>query len=284
MNQTSQYIFNLYHYLLNLRDTMEYTIDREHTKQLFDQRKEVLTKGLEAGSALGNFLDNNKEQGDKIREKINQFFDEVYADGNTILVPTADGKIRVDHTQHIKIFEGVTGLTESLRDILYGYMNYARQRNESEAIVNDLITLDDRLYRLVLAMLVLREFEKSFAEFQKVMGESQGKPTPQSNFIVQNEISKLAGFIRFSRQHIHVTDNETLDLLDEVNAVIEMTEGRRDRRDGKSFKDIFDDINKRLNDAVSKAEPVWREAFNKALSEMIQLSRKQASDNEKADA
>ncbi len=282
MNQTSQYIFNIYHYLLNLRDTMEYTIDREHTKQLFDQRREVLTKGMQPGSALGNFLDNNKEQGDKIREKLNAFFDEVYADGTTILVPTADGKIRVDHTQHIKIFDGVTGLTESIRDIIYGYLNYARQQNESEAIITDLVTLDDRLYRLVLAMLVLREFQKSFSEFQKVMSESQGKPTPQSNFIVQNEISKLAGFIRFSRAHTHVTDNATLDLLDEVNALIEMTEGRRDRRDNKSFKDLFEETNKKLNEAVAKVEPLWREAFNKALNEMMQLNRKQA--NEKADA
>ena len=278
MNQTSQYIFNLYHYLLNLRDTMEYTIDREHTKQLYDQRKEVLTKGLVAGSALGNFLDNNKEQGDKIREKINEFYDEVYGDGSSILTVTADGKVRVDHTQHIKIFDYVTGLSESIRDIIYGYMNYARQHNESEAIVNDLVALDDRLYRLVLAMLVLREFEKSFAEFQKVMGESKGQPTPQSNFIVQNEISKLASFIRFSRAHVHVTDNETLDLLDEVNAVIEMTEGRRDRREGKSFKEIFENINKRLNEAVAKVEPLWKDAFQKALSEMMQLSRKQASE------
>ena len=282
MNQTSQYIFNIYHYLLNLRDTMEYTIDREHLKNMYDQRKEVLTKGIQPGSALGNFLDNNKEQGDKIREKINAFMEEVYSDGNTILVPTADGKIRVDHTQHIKIFDGVTGLTESIRDIIYGYLNYARQKNESEAIINDLVALDDRLYRLVLAMLVLREFEKSFSEFQKVMAESQGKPTPQSNFIVQNEIAKLAGFIRFSRAHIHVTDNETLDLLDEVNAVVEMTEGRRDRRGNKSFKEIFEDINKRLNDSVAKVEPLWREAFNKALGEMMQLNRKQAA--EKSDA
>ena len=61
------------------------------------------------------------------------------------------------------------------------------------------------------------------------MAESQGKPTPQSNFIVQNEIVKMAGFLRFSRQHVRATDNETLDLLDDTLKVIEMTEGRRDR-------------------------------------------------------
>ena len=66
MNQISQYMFNIYHYLLNLRDTLEYTIDREHGKTLYEQRKTVLTKGIEEGSALGNFFKNNKEQGDKM--------------------------------------------------------------------------------------------------------------------------------------------------------------------------------------------------------------------------
>ena len=61
LNQTNQYIFNIYHYLLNLRDTLEYTLDREHSKAMYDQRKTVLTKGIEAGSALGNFFENNKE-------------------------------------------------------------------------------------------------------------------------------------------------------------------------------------------------------------------------------
>ena len=245
LNQTNQYIFNIYHYLLNLRDTLEYTLDREHPKAIYDQRKTVLTKGIEKGSALGNFFENNKEQGDKIKEKLNEFLNDIYADDSTILTVTAENTIRVDHTQHVKLYDQVVGLQESIRDILYGYMQYARQQNAEEQEMVQLVKLDEIMTRTVLAMLVMRDFEKSFGEFQKVMSESQGKPTPQSNFIVQNEIVKMAGFLRFSRAHAHCTDNETLDLLDEVNATIEMTEGRRDRRDNKSFKEIFDNINKR---------------------------------------
>ena len=233
LNQTNQYIFNIYHYLLNLRDTLEYTIEREHSKNTYEQRKAVLTKGIEKGSALGNFFENNKEQGDKIKEKLNEFLNDVYADDSTILKVTEEG-IRVDHTQHIKLYDQVVGLQESIRDILYGYLQYARQQNQEDPDMVELVKLDEIMTRSVLAMLVMRDFEKSFAEFQKVMSESQGKPTPQSNFIVQNEIVKMAGFLRFSRAHAHCTDNETLDLLDEVNATIEMTEGRRDRRENKS--------------------------------------------------
>lgn len=276
LNSTNQYIFNIYHYLLNLRDTMEYAIDREHSKELFQQRKTVLTAGLQPGAALGNFLENNKEQGDKVKEKLNEFLADVYGDDSTLLRVTEDGKIRVDHTQHVKLFDQVVGLQESIRDILYGYMNYAKSKNESDEEMVKLVTLDEKMTRTIIAMLVMREFQKSFGEFQKVMGESNGQPTPQSNFIVQNEISKMASMMRFSRAHAHNTDNETLDLLDDVNKVIEMTEGRRDRRDNKSFNDIFSDINRRLNEHVSLLEPQWKAVYESLFKQMVELSQKNA--------
>ena len=273
LNATNQYIFNIYHYLLNLRDTMEYTIDREHSKELYEQRKAVLTNGIETGSALGNFLDNNKEQGDKIREKLKEFLGDLYGEDSTILKLTEDGKIRVDHTQHVKLFDEVVGLQESIRDILYGYLNFARSKNETDEDMMKMVALDEKMTRTIIAMLIMREFQKSFGEFQKVMGESNGQPTPQSNFIVQNEISKMASMIRFSRAHAHCTDNETLDLLDDVNKVIEMTEGRRDRRDNKSFNDIFADINRRLNDHVSLIEPQWKSAYEALFKQMVEISQ-----------
>lgn len=280
MNQTSHYIFNLYHYLLNLRDTLEYTIDREHQENLYNQRKTVLTQGLQENSPLGSFFKNNPEQGEKLTEKLNEFIEAVYGDNSTVL-KVADGKIRVDHTQNIQMFDYVCGLQESIRDIVYGYINYAKQQNENESIITDLVELDDKLFRSVFVMLAMREFEKSFSEFQKVMSESQGKPTPQSNFIVQNEIMKLSQMIRFVIQHHHCIENEIMDVLDETNAVIEMTEGRRERRDNKSFKDIFDSLNGKLNALVVKYEPLWREAFQKAVNEAIAFSQKHEENNAK---
>ena len=122
------------------------------------------------------------------------------------------------------------------------------------------------MYRIILSMLVMRSFEESFGEFQKVMNESQGKPTPQSNFIVQNELAKMAGFLRFSRQHARCTDNETLDLLDETNRVLEMTEGRRQRPDNKGFKEIFDNLNAKLNEATGKNEAAWKAIYQEVIT------------------
>ena len=282
LNATNQYIFNIYHYLLNLRDTVEYTIDREHKKELYENRKNVLVSGLAPNSALGNFLENNKEQGDKIKAKIQEVIDDLYSENSTVIKVTEDGQLRVDHTQHIKIFDEVVGIQESVRDILYGYMNYARQQNAYDEEMGKLVALDEKMTRTILAMLIMRDFEKSFGEFQKVMGESNGQPTPQSNFIVQNEISKMANLMRFSRQHCHCTDNETLDLLDDVNKVIEMTEGRRDRRDNKPFSDFFNDINGRLQEHVAKLEPQWKEVYEKLFREMVELSNKQKDESEQA--
>ena len=281
MNQTTHYIFNLYHYLLNLRDTLEYTIERDHQEALFNQRKTVLTNGLAENAPLGNFLKNNPEQGKELTEKLQEFIQDVYGDDSTIL-KLAEGKVRVDHSQHIKLFEYVCGLQETLRDILYGYLNFAKQQNEQEAIIVDLVEMDDKLFRPVFVMLAMREFEKSFGEFQKVMSESQGKPTPQSNFIVQNEISKLSQNIRFVIQHHHCMENEIMDVMDETLAVIEMTEGRRERRDNKSFKDIFDSLNAKLNGLVSKYEPLWRETFQKAVQEAMAFNQKMSDENKKA--
>ena len=282
LNNTNQYIFNIYHYLLNLRDTMEYTIEREHTKALYEQRMNVLRTGIESGSALGNFLDNNKEQGDKIRVKLKEFLADMYSTDSTVIKLTEDGQVRVDHTQHVKLFDEVVGLQESLRDILYGYMNYAREKNETDEDMVKLVALDEKMTRSIIAMLIMRDFQKSFGEFQKVMAESKGQPTPQSNYIVQNEISKMASMMRFSRAHAHCTDNETLDLLDDVNKVIEMTEGRRDRRDGKSFKDIFDDINKRLNEHVAKLEPEWKKVYEGLFKQMVEIANNNTNKEQQA--
>ena len=281
MYQTNHYIFNLYHYLLNLRDTLEYTIDREHNQQLYDQRKKVLTEGLNENAPLGNFLKNNPEQGEKLTQQLKEFVDEVYGDDSTIL-RLSEGKVRVDHGQHIKLFEMVAGLQEQIRDIIYGYLGFAAQNNDTESVITDLVAADDKLFRPVYVMLAMREFEKSFGEFQKVMNESQGKPTPQSNFIVQNEISVLSRNIRFIIQHHHCMENEIMDVMDLTNAVIEMTEGRRERRDNKSFKDIFDDLNAKLNALVVKYEPLWRESFQKGVNEAVAFAQKQNENNPKA--
>ena len=271
MNNFSLYTFRMYHYLLTVRDTLEYTIKREHKVEIYENRKKILTENLNEGTPFGDFLKNNGEAGDKIKEKIQSFIDELYSENSTILIPSGD-TVRVDTAQLVTLYDMTVGIVETLRDIVFQYVNHGlTSQDETQKIDQSLVALvglDENMYRIILSMLVMRTFEESFAEFQKVMGESQGKPTPQSNFIVQNELAKLAGYLRVSRQHPRCTDNETLDLLDDTIKVLEMTEGRRQRPDNKGFKEIFDDLNKRLNEAAAKFENMWKSQYQKVVADV----------------
>ena len=269
MNKTSQYIFGLYQFLLNLRDTLEYTINRDHDIRAYEERKRIITNNInDSNSVFGNFVANNKDQTEKLIETLKTFVEDFYSESSSVLTVSGD-KVRVDYTQNIKIFEETIQVAESLRDILYAYVNHSRGTKELDDQLAELIKRDEKLYRSIVNMLVMQEFKKSFSEFQKVMSESKGQPTPQSNFIVQNELVKLSSLLRFSRQHAHCTDNETLDMLDRTNAVLEMTEGRRDRRDNKSFKELFDIVNKEALEAVRTNELAWKEQLDKVVQDVV---------------
>ncbi len=269
MKNINQYNFDIIHVATHLRDTLEYVLPREHDLKVYEQRKDVLTKGLSPETPLGKFLEANKDKFEETVKLYNELLEDVYGDNSNIVTKTQDGKLRVDHSQHLRIYELVVGIMEPLRDVIYFHLNLARRQNEQEAILEDLMPLDDRYYRLFVFLLMMQDFQKSFFEFQKVMGENQGKPSPQSNFIVQNELSHYAKLLRDVRSHNHCTDNDTLDALDKCLQVVEMSEGRRDRRDNKNFPDLFKEALDQVNALVVLTGPKWQEAFNKALQEML---------------
>ena len=266
MTQLSKYIVELYNYMLNIRDTMELAMPREHNIDAYNARKKVLTDGIKEGYAFGNFIKNNGEKGEELKSKIQAYIDEYYSDTSSI-VTVAGEQVRVDSAQNCKLLTDVVAPVEILKDILGQYLVVAMQKNELDPEVKRLLVLDDRMYRIVFFMLTMREYEKSFSEFNKVMQESQGKPTPQSNFIVQNELAVMTKSMRDVRAHNKFTDNESLDILDDTVKVLEMTEGRRDRINNKSFKEIFDDINRRLSESVAKIENEWKNCFQNITKE-----------------
>lgn len=273
MTNIDQYIFDLEHVLAHLRDTLEYVLPREHNVALYEQRNTVLHKGISPETPLGKFLDNNKESFEATIKKYNDMLTDLYSPESTIIVKTGDDKIRVDHSQHLVIYNYVTSLAEPIKDILYFHVRKAREIKQLEPVLENLLEVDDRYYRVFVFLLIIQDFQKSFFEFQKVMAESQGKPTPQSNYIVQNELAVMAKMLRDVRAKNRFTDNKTLDLLDDALKVIEMTEGRRDRRDDKSFVDLFKDVTERLNASFNEISPKWIEAFNAGLKDFLDTIR-----------
>jgi len=254
---------------------------RDHSIDAYNARKKVLTDGLKEGYAFGNFIKNNGEKGEELKKKIQDYIDEYYSDTSSI-VTVAGEQVRVDSAQNCKLLTDVVAPVETMKDILGQYLVVAMQKNELDPEVKRLLVLDDRMYRIVFFMLTMREYEKSFSEFNKVMNESQGKPTPQSNFIVQNELAVMTKAMRDVRAHNKFTDNESLDMLDDTVKVLEMTEGRRDRVNNKSFKDIFEDINRRLGESVAKIEAEWKTCFTNITKNFAANDNAPAADETKA--
>lgn len=275
MNNASLAIFQIYNFLIPLRDTLEYCLDREHGRLLYDHRKTILATALKPTNELGKLLYRQYPQYEGIREQFEMLLDEIYGENSTILFPTKDGKIRVDHTQHGKIYDIVFPLCEAVRGIVNDYYQQAVRNSDCESIITDLLAWDDRMYHFVGDTVLVNDFQKSFNEFQIVVRESHGKVTPQSTYIVNNEILKYINYMRFLQQTLFVTDNNTLDVLDHIEEVISICEGRRDRRNNMSFNEVFSTLNKDINQHLGTVEKIWQVAYQKAATEAILLSRKQ---------
>ena len=288
INDTSLRILDLTNVLKTLRETMEYALPRDHEIAVYNQRKQILRSLNDENSFIGKFIKDNEDKLKEFKEKYNEFLDEIYGDNSTVLMLSETDKfVRVDHTQHIKLFDYVVYLSETIRDIMFSHVAYARNNKQEEQLTGEIVGLDEHFDRVLKVFLLLQEYQKSFAEFQKVMGETKGQPSPQSNFIVQNELAKLAGMIRFVRAHIHATDNRTLDDLDEVVELIEMTEGRRDRRDNKPFNDFFKACFDKLGPYVNELAPQFHNKFQEGMKEMVETinaARANAKKEEEAKA
>ena len=282
LNDTSLRILDLCNVLKTLRETMEYALPRDHEIAVYNQRKQILTSLNDENSFIGRFIKDNEEKLKEFKERYQEFLEDIYGESSTVLmIGETDKFVRVDHTQHIKIFDYVVYLSETIRDIMFSHVAYARNNKQEEPLTAEVVVLDEHFDRVLKTFLLLQEYQKSFAEFQKVMGETKGQPSPQSNFIVQNELSKLAGMLRFIRAHIHATDNRTLDDLDEVLELIEMTEGRRDRRDNKPFNDFFKSCFDKIGPYVNELAPQYGQKFNDAMKEMVETINSAREANKK---
>lgn len=279
MNNLSQCIFDISHVNKNLRDTLEFVLPNEITAEVFDGRKKVVSSVLDGKSFLSKFISDNEEKLKDFKKNYQEYLDEVYGEDSTILVKNNEGKVRVDHSQNIAIYKGVVYLGETFRDILFSHIMRARQDHLDEKSVTDYIDLDERFDRAIKTYLLIQEYQKSFMEFQKVMTEAKGQPTPQSNFIVQNELNVVAGMLRFERAHCHFTDNYSLDRYDRVIQLIEMCEGKRDRRDNKNFPDLFKEALEGIGVLVNENGPKYNEAYQSNLKDMLATIEQNKNNN-----
>lgn len=276
MNEITHFIFSIYHYSLMLRDTLEYMMsDRKEFKiAVYNQRKAVLTGMLDNPSPLRHFLDQNKETGEKIAAQLHEFLDEVYGEDSTI-VKVHGEQIEVDAAQHLAVYNYVIGLHETVSDIVRGYLNYAKGQNALEEDFEDMVEDDERLYRVIVYLTIFDDIVKTFAEFNQAMRETNGQPSPQSNFIV-NDLRRYIGFIKFSAQHNKIKDPELLKLIDDVEKVFSYMEGKEKLPEGKDFGKVFDETKIYIKSLLAAYETKWRNSFTKVFQDVIEFEKARA--------
>ena len=57
-----------------------------------------------------------------------------------------------------------------------------------------------------------------------------------------------------------------------------MTEVRRQRPNNRNFKDIFDELNNKLNSATAQAEAAWKQTYQKTVEEVTKSQNQQPKD------
>lgn len=272
MNNLSLSILTLLHYNVIVRDTLEYALNRPtYTVEAFQYKKRGLMVEIEQPTALKQFIDKNPEIGKKVTEEINSLYAAVYSDDSTIC-RIAGNELRVDQGQHLTIYENVIPLHEDIKKIIDAHLGFARRNNLLEEQLVKLVKADERMYRAVVFMCLYGDLERLFIEYNKARNEAKGEITPQSNF-VQGELLKIVKHIQFIRDNQTATESDYWNVVDYVMRTVEQTSGRRDRPEGKSFKDIFEEGNKIIREFLSKAEKTWKDLYEPAINELMSKSK-----------
>lgn len=267
-------IVSLIYYNSCIRDTLEYTLNKEtFDANVYEHKKNVITNELKAETPLKVFLDKQGEAGAKTVEIINTFIEDFYSDDSTIIKNAPDG-LRVDHAQNVKILESVIPLHENINQIVRIHANHAKQNNIVNETVDNLVLEDERFYRAVALLTLSGELFRQFEEYNKARREAQGERTPQSNFI-ENDLNTLAKLLMTVKQNATCKDSLYTDACDAVVFAVEMMNGRRDLPQGKNFGQVFTETNQKVVAFVADSEAKWKALYTPAVNELIADTKKQ---------
>jgi hypothetical protein len=267
-NGLSKVIVSFVYYNSLIRDTLEYTLEKkEYKTEHYQYRKNGIVNEPKINSPLKNFIVNNGEKGEEFLGRINDFIDLLYSDDSTILKEASDG-LRVDHAQHVAIFDAICPLHEEIFHIIKLHYDLAKKQNLVEPAITKLLEEDDRFFRATVLSTVSLEIKKQFEEFNKLMNESKGQPTPASNF-VQQDLGKLCGHFERSKQYATCKDSLYTDALDAVGNMIDMMRGKRDLPAGKKFPDVFEDVKQKTAIFVTDAQKRWQAIYVPCIQVLI---------------
>lgn len=273
MNPISVAIATLIHYNVEVRDTLEYCINKtKYDTRLYDEKKRAILIEIEEKTPLKDILSRSGDNGAKLEKQIREFYEEVYGDSSTILKKADDG-LRVDAAQHLAIYKHVIPVHEQVNAIILGLINDAHKNKQDVAQVEALWNADERFYRGLAMMTLTADLIKLFDDFNKAMRENKGQPNPSSNFI-QQDITMVIGHINTVRVNARVPQLDYKEgVEDKVTALVENISGRRELKPGLKLPDVFRDVQTSIADYVKSTEGVFRTLYVPAMQALIEQAK-----------
>lgn len=258
----------IYQVSLMVRDTLEYVQGRpSHDVNFYNQRKQIIAHGMEENSPLSHFLSQNGEVGEKIRSNLNDFIEFAYSDESTYLT-IENGNLIVDHAQDLKALDYIVGLRETLMDIVKKFAENSKQAGNLEVSLENLIALDEAFYRVLSSLIIFDLTHKEFVEFNKAMHDNGGKPSPQSNFVI-NDMKKLVGYTKFVHEHANKEDTVYEEAYQQNFTCLNYMEGSKPLPNNNGMKGEIDAVHNKYVQILSQRELPWRTAYNGLWNELV---------------
>lgn len=268
MNDATRFIMGIYQVSLMVRDTLEYVQGRpEHDVNFYKQRKQIIEHGLIENSPLSHFLAQNGEVGEKIRSNLNEFIEFAYSDESTYIT-IENGKIVVDHAQDLRALDYVIGLRETLMDIVKKFAEKTKNEGNLEQQLETLIALDESFYRVLGSLIVFDLTHKAFLEFNKAMHENGGKPSPQSNFVI-NDLKKLVGFTKFIHEHATAGDEKYEQAYQSNFTCLNYMEGSKPLPENNGMKGEIEAVHNKYVELLQEREAPWRNVYSTIWNELV---------------
>ncbi len=273
MNQISEVLATLEHYKVAIRDTLEYTLTKDsYDIAAFNEKKRSVLIELEQPTPLKSIINNSGENGQKLEKLIRDFYDQVYGEHSTILKAADDG-LRVDHAQHIAIFQGVLPIHENIEAMVKGILADAHKNNVDVATAEAVDKAEERLYRAVAYLSLTNHLIKLFGDYNQARREAKGEESAASKFI-GNDINQIINLLQSVRANSNMTDERYMYVQDKVFTLVEYMTGRRDLPMGKGFGDAIRETQDAIGSFVREVEPEFRTVYVPFINELVEEAKK----------
>ena len=267
MNNYTLAISSFLRFNVVVLNTFEYVMRKDkYELNAYNARKDILHNEITNNTPLKNCCDNSGDAGKKLVKMVEDLIDVAYSPASTIVKVSGDGnELRVDHAQHIALYEVVLPLYDEMRNVINAHVQAARKENKfDDSYLEKALQSTEYFYRGLANMLLLDDLDRLFAEYNKARQEAKGEITPQSNFI-QNDIQKIVGFINRLRQTSPITSADYYEVIDPLFALMEMTSGRRDLPAGSNFGQEFTKVKGIAREHTQKWEMAWKPQYDEFI-------------------